>query len=372
MKKWLFGAALLLALVCVICATTLPTRVEAATYGVLTYRISNGEVTITDCKTSATGELVIPDTIEGYPVTSIEYYAFYNCDSLTGITIPDGVATIGYDAFSGCSSLTSITLPDSITAVGSYAFTDCSSLENVYITDLAAWCQIEFGSASSNPMYYAENLYLNGSLVSGGLVLPGGITKISYYAFYNCDMLTGIIIPNNVTSICTGAFGDCSNLASIVIPNSVTTVGNYAFQNCSSLTSVVISDSVTSISGYAFNDCSSLNHVLYTGTEAQWNAVSIGSGNNSLKNATRHYNCTGNEIVDGICVICGLGDADGDQVITANDAYVLKQYRAGLVELDEKILALCDVSGDGKVDAYDAYLIQLRVADMIDKFPCEN
>jgi hypothetical protein len=61
---------------------------HAASLADLTYTTTGGKVTITDCKTAATGGLVIPDTIEGNPVTSIGDSAFRGCTSLTSITIP--------------------------------------------------------------------------------------------------------------------------------------------------------------------------------------------------------------------------------------------------------------------------------------------
>ena len=84
----------------------------AVTQGVLTYEISDGEATITDCDESATGELIIPDTLDGCPVTCIGDFAFFKCISLTSITIPGSVTIIETEAFDSCSSLTSIDIPD--------------------------------------------------------------------------------------------------------------------------------------------------------------------------------------------------------------------------------------------------------------------
>ena len=82
---------------------------RAADVSDLTYKVSGGKITITSCDKATSGKLVIPDTIEGKPVTRIGDFAFVNCTSLTSITIPDGVTSIGHAAFAACESMNAVT-----------------------------------------------------------------------------------------------------------------------------------------------------------------------------------------------------------------------------------------------------------------------
>ena len=181
------------------------------------------------------------------------------------IVIPDSVTSIGDYAFYNCSSLRSITIPDSVTSIGNSSFYNCSSLNKVNISNVESWCNINFINASSNPLVYAHNLYLDDELVTD-LVIPDTVTSISAYAFYGLESLTSVTIPDSVTSIGNYAFYDCSSLMSITIPNNVTTIGNSVFAECSALKSIDIPDGITSIGNRAFYECSQLESITIPDT----------------------------------------------------------------------------------------------------------
>lgn len=92
-------------------------------------------------------------------IEEIGAYAFYGCTSLRSIDIPFSLKEVGAEAFYGCDWLTQLRIPERLTDIGSSAFEGCSALTDVYISDLGAWCGITFGSETSNPFYYAKNVY---------------------------------------------------------------------------------------------------------------------------------------------------------------------------------------------------------------------
>ena len=114
-------------------------------------------------------------------------------------------------------------------------------------------------------------------------------------AFGECGGLRQIDIPEGVTHIGEGAFAACINLTNIEIPQGVTYIAKQAFEDCDSLTSIVIPDSVTAIDYYAFMDCSNLATVYYTGSEAEWEQIEIGSSNDELLNAEIVFNYKGEQ-----------------------------------------------------------------------------
>ena len=220
---------------------------------------------VTDGNSKYSGDVSIPSTVNyggmEYSVTSIGVGAFYGCTSLTSVIIPNSVTSIGNWAFYFCSGLTSVTIPNSVTSIGHDAFEDCTGLTSVHITDLAAWCKIAFNSSTSNPLYYAHHLYLNGEEIKD-LVIPNSVTSIGDCAFYECTGLTSVTIPNSVTSIGGFAFYYCTGLTSVTISKSVTSIGISAFNGCSGLISVTIPNSVMSIGDWAFAYCSNLKSVI--------------------------------------------------------------------------------------------------------------
>ena len=227
--------------------------------------------------------MTIPDS-----VTCIGNCAFKDCSSLASVTIPDSVASIGVYAFCGCTSLKSVTIPDSVTSIGGYAFGFCTSLTGIWVDGGSS----HYFSDASGVLFNKDKTVLAQcpGAFSGSYVIPDGVTSINDAAFVNCTSLTSVTIPDGVTNIGYEVFAGCTSLANMVLPNGVTRIGAEAFEWCTSMKNITIPDGVMSIGYDAFLNCKSLTNVYFTGTEEAWDGITIDGGNDALKNANIHYN----------------------------------------------------------------------------------
>lgn len=159
-------------------------------------------------------------------ITHISDSAFYRCTSLTGtLKLPDSLTSVGYSTFCGCKELTgTLVLPKNLTDIGEIAFADCG--------------------------------------FTGGLTLPEGLTALSGEAFRGCKGFDG----------------------KLTLPKSLISIGAFAFRSCG-FTTVELYDAVETIGTRAFHDCGNLEKVIYHGTKEQWDAITLGDGNEPLVNA---------------------------------------------------------------------------------------
>jgi len=224
--------------------------------------------------------ITIPDS-----VTSIENYAFYetgyyneNSNWTNGVLyisnrlieakntisgdyiIKQGTKTIADSAFYNCDSLTSVTIGNSVTSIGSYAFAYCDSLTSVTVAeDNPNYSSDEYGVLFNKDKTVLIQYPIGNTRTE--YTISDSVTSIRESAFYSCNELTSVTIGNSVTSIGEEAFSWCRKLTSVTIGNSVTSIGKEAFSVCDSLTSIIISDSVTSIGEEAFSSCDELTSV---------------------------------------------------------------------------------------------------------------
>lgn len=197
--------------------------------------LDDGTVEITGYNGKAE-KLTIPNMLNGKKVTSIDNRAFYLCNSLISIIIPDSVEKISVNPFAYCRTLKSIF----VSSEHPYFF----AIDGVLFRK-ADSCLISYPKGREYTTYN----------------IPQGITAIESSAFYDCKFLTRVTIPDSVISIGALAFYNCASLDNITIPDSVISIGDSAFSGCDSLTSVSFPDSVALIGEIAFFGCLSLTNV---------------------------------------------------------------------------------------------------------------
>ena len=196
---------------------------------------ANGNATITRFHEPAGAYIFynidIPDKLDGYPVTAIGYRAFYSCNALRNVTIPQSVTSIGDHAFDICNRMISLTIDDAATSIGEAAFMGCSDLTTVKLGE--------------------------------------HITTIGDSAFQSCSDLENIIIPDSVTSIGRGAFCGCTKLQTLKLGENIETLGgpvsmgiiDGVFCSCHQLSKIIIPEKVEKIETYTFAGCPKLESI---------------------------------------------------------------------------------------------------------------
>ena len=218
--------------------------IDGVTENGLEYVFTNAGTEVQICpSTLLSGAIVIPDTIEGRPVTSLAAGAFASQITITSITIPASVTSIGPSAFYKCVKLKSLTIPEGVTAISTETFKDCTSLTQVNLP---------------THLSHIGNSAFEGCTKLKSIAISDDLGAIPYRAFADCASLASITLPANLIEIDDCVFQGCVKLKSITIPDGVTKIGNYAFDGCTALATVHLSNRLTTLGYATFRACTAL------------------------------------------------------------------------------------------------------------------
>lgn len=252
--------------------------------------LADGTVKITGY-TGSGGDITIPTTLSSKTVSRIGNQAFYQCNSLTSVTIQSGIIAIDSEAFYQCtalssislsdtvteigdnafegSGLTEITLPTSVKDIGEKAFFNCNALTtatvkgNVTIINERTFseCNLLESVELPNSVETIDSNAFAKCPVLNNFAFPTGLKTINTHAFAMCAALTSAHLPVGVTTLETAVFGGCSSLSSVKLPNTISSMGTHTFIICTALDGVTLPSGLTQLSGYTFYGCSSLTSI---------------------------------------------------------------------------------------------------------------
>ena len=240
-----------------------------------TYQIlADGSVQITGYFGSE-AELSVPAEIDGYPVTSLAEYAFYDHEELLKLELPESLTAMERLSVAGCSRLQAVSLPAGLQEIGAPQFFECPALEEILLPagcrDFRAEDNVLFRNTDNTlirfPQAKAGHTYsiprgtaavADGAFNACGNLIrvnfPEGLEEIGEWAFEYCDHLQDAALPSSLRTIGTGAFMGTA-LTSAAVPGQVTALPDYCFTKCESLRNAALPDTLLSIGQSAFREC---------------------------------------------------------------------------------------------------------------------
>ena len=194
-------------------------------------------------------------------LVSLGSSTFQDCVSLESITFGETLTGIGTSAFHGCTALTDITIPKSVTSLGNNIFMGCKSLQKVVLKyDIQGLPNGMFDGCTALEAVYTKE----------------PILRIGTFALRDCSSLKEINI-GPIQSIGSGAFRGCSGVTEIDLTGclSLTGVPDSMFYNCTDLKTLKLPHTVKSIHYNALANCNSLEKIVFGGTMADWNHLTL-------------------------------------------------------------------------------------------------
>ena len=215
MKKIAKILSVLLSLAVILSCVVTGASAAGETYLKISGEGKDGFVVVTDCLTTARGEIDIPSTWE------VPYD--YNVEPYEYVTVP--VTQISTNAFSDCTKITKVNIPSSVTRIGNMAFNNCDMLEEV--------------TFAGDSCTFGTNVFYNCRLLKT-ISLPANTKQVTQRMFYGCSSLESFDVPSSVTTIGSEAFGKCSALTAMTIPSATVSIGKNAFIGCNSITAYTV------------------------------------------------------------------------------------------------------------------------------------
>ena len=332
------------------CLTAFETPADES--GVFEYYLDGDAAVLT--KVNASGDVVVPDTLGGKPVTTIDD-AFRNNTKVTSVVLPDSLTVIKKNSFAYCTNLESITFNDGLSKIFEAAFSSCVKLSSVELPDSLtvlgqyafAWCENLTYVKLSNSMRTIDKGTFSGCTLLGYVDIPSSVRYIKQDAFGQTAYTSNkenrengmLYMGSYLLSVDTSVFGRCE------IKPGTKTVADRAFVLCNNVTEVVLYDDIVNIGEEAFFGCVNLSDVYFSGDVAKRKKLEIGKSNSRLENATWHY-----YYQPGVKEYMP-GDINGDDKVNNKDVLRLLKYHSDW-DVDVKDTVL-DVNGDGELNNKD-------------------